>query len=247
MTDASDEFEQSSEEKADAPAPFNLMAWSGSIPLCEDLWLGMQVRNIAMVDVSIVRQVEQQALDEYMATEKTPIMVLSVLSALSQMWVFSVYEFLRTWRERAKHILKLADEYQTVKESKKEAFLAKAIENAQSKSKHIKIAPSYQIGQVGRIADKAFIQAVKKFYEDTDGLFKQIEGLRVTLAKHEVPKGRGFFAEAPGYARMNTCTGSIYWHFDDKDGYTHKVDRREIANAFMGVTDKQISLKEEPD
>ena len=31
---------------------FNLLTWSMGVPLCDDLWLGMQIRNIALHKVA---------------------------------------------------------------------------------------------------------------------------------------------------------------------------------------------------
>lgn len=64
---------------------FNLMGWSMAIPLCDDLWLGMQLRNIALVDLGVIRNIEAEALEEYFKTERTPTQILMVLSGLSQM------------------------------------------------------------------------------------------------------------------------------------------------------------------
>ena len=52
------------------PKDFELLAWSHTIPLCEDLWLGMQARNIAMVDQLIIRDLEAQALEQFLEKEK---------------------------------------------------------------------------------------------------------------------------------------------------------------------------------
>jgi len=56
--------------------------------------------------------------------------------------------------------------------------------------------------------------------------------------KAQVQGKHAFAAEAPGYGRMSYYTGSIYWHYTDRRGSTGKVDRREIANAFLGITDE---------
>jgi hypothetical protein len=216
---------------------FNLLTWSSTIPLCDDLWLGMQARNIAIVDMTMLRRIEGSALAEYARTDRTPTMILMTLSALSQMWIFSLYEFLRTWRERAKHIIKIADEYQTVLPRKKAAFLEKSVATAQGKEKHVRIAITFASLHVSKIEDPKFVKVVRDYFDATEGLFREIEGLRVTLAKHEIPDTRGFFAEAPGYARMSYWTGSLYWHYQDKHDGTIRVDRRVIANAFFGITD----------
>jgi hypothetical protein len=93
------------DKPADEDEPeFNLFTWHASIPLCDDLWLGMQAQNIAIVD-HIVRQFEQQALQRYYAEDRFSIADLAPLSALSQMWVFALYEFLRTWMQRASKLI----------------------------------------------------------------------------------------------------------------------------------------------
>jgi hypothetical protein len=84
----------------DVGPPFNLFTWRASIPLCDDLWLGMQAQNIAIVD-SVIRHFEQQALQHYYANDRFSMEHLAPLSAMSQMWVFALYEFLRTWLQRA--------------------------------------------------------------------------------------------------------------------------------------------------
>ncbi len=73
-----------------------------------------------------------------------------------------------------------------------------------------------------------------------DWLFRDAEALRVTLAKHEVPKTKGLFAEAPGYGRMSYADGSMYWFVTLKDDSQIKVDRRELGNAFLGIDDRPI-------
>jgi hypothetical protein len=66
---------------------FNIMSWSMAVPLCDDLWVGMQLRNIASVDFSVIRNIEAEALEEWFRTERTPSHILMVLSGLSQMWI----------------------------------------------------------------------------------------------------------------------------------------------------------------
>jgi hypothetical protein len=81
------------------------------LPLC-DHYLGMQALNLNIVDNFLERQ-EAQLLAEYMEDERTPFPAVLFVSALSQMWVFALYEFLRTWRERAENILRWAREFQS--------------------------------------------------------------------------------------------------------------------------------------
>ena len=81
-----------------------------ALPLCEELYLGMQAMNLGLVD-DYLGQLEAELLNEYMEIERTPSASTMFVSALSQMWVFALYEFLRTWRQRAKAILDWANEF----------------------------------------------------------------------------------------------------------------------------------------
>lgn len=219
---------------------FNIYTWSDSIPLCDDLWLGMQARNIAMVDMSIVRGIEEEALEAYMERERTPVDILMPLSALSQMWVFSLYEFLRTWRQRADSLLAIAAKYGALPPEEREAFLDAAVKKADDREKMIQIAPRFYSKQVRRIVDPDFVAALKEYREQSDELFRMSEALRVTLAKHEVPKTKGIMAEAPGYGRMSYGDGSMYWFVVQKDGSQFSVNRRALSNAFLGLDDSPI-------
>jgi hypothetical protein len=216
---------------------FNIFAWSDTIPLCEDLWLGMQARNIAIVDLSVIRQVECEAVAEFHEHDRTPLPTLMMLSALSQMWTFSLYEFLRTWRQRARELLATADLYASAAAPDRDSFLKDAVEKAKKKERFILSAPSYYAGQIGDIADAEFVGRIRKYLGESEELFRSTELLRVTLAKHEVPKTAGLIAEAPGYGRMNLMDGSMYWSVNLKDGSQTMINRRELADEFLGLDD----------
>lgn len=205
-----------------------------AIPLCDDLWLGMQLRNIATVDLSVIRHMESEILERYYELEKTPPEII-VLSGISQMWIFSLYEFLRTWRQKAKHIIKTADEYQTVKPRKREKFLQQVIEVAEGRHRFVRSAPQFYIHQLQQIPNAEFVRAVKDYFAKTEELFTEVSHVRMMLAKHEVMGAPGFAAEAPGYGRMSYFTGSIYWQYTDKDETVGVVERRKVANAFLEI------------
>lgn len=220
---------------------FNILSWSDSIPFCrEDLFLGMQARNIALVDMTFLRPMETEALGAYIERERTPVDILMPLSALSQMWIFSLYEFLRTWRQRADELIRLADEHAKAAEGGRDALVEKAARQLASKRKMLRIGPEMYAAHLERFADGAFVETVRKYRDEMDWLFRDAEALRVTLAKHEVPKTKGLFAEAPGYGRMSYADGSVYWFVTLKDDSQIKVDRRELGNAFLGIDDRPI-------
>jgi hypothetical protein len=218
-------------------APFNMFSWSADIPLCDDTWLGMQARNIAIVDLTIIRDFEEQTLAAYMERERTPIDMLLPLSALSQMWCFSLYEFLRTWRQRAGELVTIATAYNKLPHTEKETYLASEVTKAKLRNKHAHILPSTFSDHVAKLSDFDFYKSLEIYRDATEEIFREVEALRVTLAKHEVPKTKGMFAEAPGYCRMSYKDGSVYWPIVLKNDELLMVNRRELADAFMGIED----------
>jgi hypothetical protein len=179
---------------------FHLMQWSMDVPLCEDVWLGMQLRNIAIVDLGVIRDIETQALQSYFADDRVDGYTLMQLSATSQMWVFTLYEFMRTWRSKAKHILKTAAEYETVAPRKKKKFLQQLFDNAEGRHKFVRIAPNFYHEQLSKIDDPAVVISAQKYYDDTAGLFGEVSILRVALAKHESKASRALWQRLPAMA-----------------------------------------------
>ncbi|MHA6264453.1 hypothetical protein ACXYMO_14710 [Arenibacterium sp. CAU 1754] len=218
---------------------FNLMGWSSSIPLCDDLWLGMQARNIAFVDFTVLRGIESEAAQAYIERERTPTDVLLPLSALSQMWIFSVYEFLRTWRQRARNILKTADKVAAIDHKGRPAAVLEVVEAAKAKERMVRVAPTWHSQHLKKVDDEEFVSSIREYWDFSDAIFREAEALRVTLAKHEVPKTPGLVAEAPGYGRMNHFTGSMYWFVTLKDDIQIQVDRRKLGNNLLGLPEDE--------
>jgi len=219
---------------------FNILSWSGSIPFCDDLWLGMQVRNIALVDLDFLRPMEGEALSAYLERDRTPVDILMPLSALSQMWIFSLYEFLRTWRQRANYLLKLADEYAQLPLGARQSYVEEAAKRLEAKKRMLRIGPDIYAKELELFENTEFVNKVRSYRDNTEWIFREAEALRITLAKHEVPKTDGLLAETPGYGRMSYNDGSIYWFVTLKDASQIKVDRRELGNAFLGIDDDPI-------
>ena len=95
-----------------------------SLPLFEhDLYMGMQAMNLMIVD-SIIEDMESDTLAEYIRIERTPAMSVMMVSALSQLWIFGVYELLRTWRQRVREVLKFGDEAAAMQSSARDEEIA---------------------------------------------------------------------------------------------------------------------------
>lgn len=67
-----------------------------SLPLV-DAYLELQVNNLALVDAHL-RELESQMVRGYRIDDKLPQPLTMLVSALSQLWVFGLYEILRTWK-----------------------------------------------------------------------------------------------------------------------------------------------------
>src|SRR5882724_13462633 len=74
-----------------------------NLPLFEDLFLHMQGQNVMLVDFYLL-DLERDLLQEYINTESTPFPAILFVSALNQMWIFALYELLRTWRQRIRDL-----------------------------------------------------------------------------------------------------------------------------------------------
>ena len=225
---------------------FSMYPWIESIPLCDDLFLSMQAQNIALVDLMVLRDMEAELLQEYWKNDgRTPMPFAMLVGATSQMWIYYLYEFLRTWRQRAQELIEAAAEHESQKTPEERADVRARLDAALVKRrKHVRIAPNFYGRQMQQIIDPDFIARVRTYRDNTDLLFRRIEGVRVTLAKHEIPKTgkQQMFAEAPGYTRFDTIsTGSAYWQFTLKDDTVDVVQRRDIANEFLHITEDSES------
>jgi hypothetical protein len=207
----------------------------------------MQAQNVAVVDMMVLRHIERDIIERFYKEDRMPYDLVSLLSGLSQMWIYYLYEFFRTWRQRARALISASEQYEGLPtEAEKEQLIADLLAKHDARARLITRAPDFHRTQIEKISDGDFVKSVKAYYAETEGMFRNVEALRITLAKHEVPKtGKAqLLAEAPGYGRVDQLTGSMYWFFNLKDGTVDKVDRRLIANDFMHVADDARPIEE---
>jgi hypothetical protein len=206
------------------------------LPLFDDLYLQMQAQNLAVVDLHI-ENLEGELLTVFYRTDSTPLPEMMFVSALSQMWVFSTYELLRTWRQRVRELLQFSTDIARLR--------GRAIvERLASEKAAIKSAshlPSMAVELRRRAIDWASSSRNRRrlagALERVMPLFRRLEALRIALAKHEVAKTKGKKAHAlvafnPGYARIDPLDGSIKWMFDYADGTSDMLSRRQIADEL---------------
>jgi hypothetical protein len=70
----------------DVPRDFSVMSWYRTIPLCDDLWLGMQAQHIAAVEIGIIRPLELHTARKIF-NEEGYLDVMMALNGVSQMWL----------------------------------------------------------------------------------------------------------------------------------------------------------------
>lgn len=190
----------------------------------DDVFLRMQAHNIAMVNDHILN-FEQDMFQKFIENDRAPIPEMLFTSAISQMWIFSLYELLRTWRQQVREILVHREKYI----GKKEPSIVVP------EQLDINTNRSYLQALVRAETDDDFAALLKVTDQILEPVFRKIEGVRVTLAKHEVPKQKGVKAANVGYSRIDPLTGSINYFYLDKDGFTHIVSRQSLVLQLLSA------------
>lgn len=217
---------------ADQTISFAELEWN--LPLFEDLFLNMQGQNVMLVDFYL-QDLERDLLREYVEIERTPFPATLIVSALNQMWIFGLYELLRTWRQRVRNLKQ---------EAAKAAVPAPA--NAQDAGPPLpELASVYRQRQLQRLRDEPlFATEINEAYDRIEPLFRRIEALRMNLAKHEVPKMKGVPALAPGYGRIDMMSGSMVWQVDLGNMTVDMVSRRSLADQLREIVIGRPSARE---
>jgi hypothetical protein len=200
---------------------FDELLWK--LPLFDDLFLSMQGQNIMLIDFYL-RDLERDLLREWFEIERTPFPASLFVSALSQMWIFAVYELLRTWRQRIKDLKRDSQKPSTT---------------GTSRSRHSGMFYDGQLIKL-RKQPKRYGSQLDKAMNRMEPLFRRIEALRMNLAKHEVPKMKSVPAMAPGYGRIDGVDGSISWQIDLGNNTVDLVSRRSLANQLRKLVIKNI-------
>lgn len=215
---------------------FDLQAWPATIPMTDDMYLWMQAQNIARVEMSVLRRWESEVLDEQEADPggyQGP--KYRELMALSQMWVFGLYEFLRTWRQRADLLMRYEENYNKLTtQPKRDAYVKEIVDKAKDKARLATQFPAHYPEHVAKIVDPAFMKSVRAYKDKTEDLFRELSAVRMPAAKHEVPGGKKLIADGPGMGLPNRLTGSICWPVLLGDKQT-TIMRRDLADKFLGL------------
>ena len=198
----------------------------------------MQATNVALVD-HFIMSLETEARAYRSADAGINGGHAMLLNALSQQWLFAVYELLRTWRERANDVLKW-------KTNGGLELKAAALEGA-AKPGDINLGRDAFARQLRRIiANPTIVKEIEDDLARTYVLFRQLEFLRVALAKHEVSGRPKQFARAPGYARIDTWTGSMTYELSNDFAILGEVTRRSFGDGIRALArDRTVPTKED--
>jgi hypothetical protein len=195
----------------------------------DDPYLRMQVFNLSVVD-QFVMGLECDVLRRLHSEDRTPGPEAMFLNALSQMWIFAAYELLRTWRERAKEVIKLQEN----------GGLTLKIDALNKDLGFRHVGREIRADQLRAVlTDPAGINKIREDLRLTHITFARIEFIRIALAKHEV-RGKGkSIAYAPGYGRINTWCGSLDYQLENNGAILGNISRRDIADELRLLSDRK--------
>ena len=179
------------------------------LPLFDDLFLRMQALNLSVVH-EYLSGLEDELVRELVQTERTPPGTIFV-SALSQLWVFGVYEILRTWRQRGSDVLSFVTKVKgSPRTARRKLIDDKKRSLGRSSSGPLDLDMRWSQFQKA-LDDPRFVKTLVHAMDRFEFGFRRIEALRVALAKHEMPDAKGVPATFPGYARIDSVSRSIQW------------------------------------
>jgi hypothetical protein len=198
---------------------------SSLVLLRDDLAMSSQAFNLAAVD-KFLMALEMDFLRSRYDEDRPRNPEQSVfLSAQTEMWLFAAYELLRSWRERAKFILKLNDN----------GGLGLKIEHLQGK-------PAWDHGsqmvcrQLARVRDDPGL--VVRLREDllrSHIPFHLLEWVRVQLAKYQEPGNNKAFVRS--HPMMDRWTGSLTYELTQGPVIAHTLSRRNLADMLRAIGD----------
>jgi len=208
----------------------------------DNMFLRVQANNLAIVD-EFITKLEYQNLRAYLEEEKTPSSTYFLL-AQSQMWIFAAYELLRTWDERVRDILKWERNGGIPLKLKDLKALDK------DPHRHGNEVLKQQLEAV--LSGDVPAEELDAHHRHVQIQFKQLEWIRVALAKHEVKGKQKIPALSPGYGRLNLWCGSLDFELENGKYIMGFVNRRDIADGLRhldltGEPPSEETLKEYDD
>jgi len=184
----------------------------------DDLFLGMQAMNIGFTDPNIT-QLEYDLLETYFEKERTPSFEAMTVGAFSQMWIFSLYEVLRLWRDRKHDFSKL------YKNGGIDLKLKSLVDDNMNITIHDRRKQLKKYRD-----DQSFRDEVEYCWIQLEPVYRIVELYRMNMAKHAAPGKSNAIPMATGYGRINMLCGALdYELILDRDSY-ELLNRRDVAD-----------------
>ena len=189
-----------------------------------DPYLTIQATNLGLIDRWLI-DMEKSVQQELMAEDRTPTSAM-FLSAVTQMWLFATYELMRTWRQRAKEVLKLVAN----------SGLQLKLNALEEELGYQHVGRELRAMQLRKVQENPELtEKIEKDLRRTHVIFAQLEFLRMALAKHEVRGRPNMIAMAPGYARIDDWTGSLTYELSNGREIMGYISRRDISDAIRAI------------
>jgi hypothetical protein len=166
------------------------------LPLFDDLYLRMQAMNIAVSDQAL-RDWEAALMREYLEADDTPMESAMFVSAFSQLWLFGLYELLRTWRERASEILDFVDDTKDLPQQEKEGKQSEkrkqiASRTADEQEANMRWKPFQKATD-----DPEFAPTIARALDCTETLWRRLEALAREFSEASSSEVEGWFRHEP--------------------------------------------------
>lgn len=188
-----------------------------------DTNLRQQAFNLGLVD-SFIMQLETQLLRKYL-DEESYIREAAFVNALSQMWIFAAYELMRTWRQRTKELVKLAEN----------GGLKARLEHLRKNTGYIHPGREIRARQIEQVlADPTLVDHLRVDLRRIHMPYARMEALRISIAKHEVRKSL-HPAHMPVYGRINMSCGSLDYEISNAAVSLSTMNRRDIADDIRFI------------
>jgi len=198
-----------------------------SLQMFDDPFMQMQATNLGIID-QFLTDLEFKVLRESFQDDRD-ISGMMFLNAQSQMWMFSAYELLRTWRQRIRETLDLLNT------GKLQERIDELLKDQGFRHYGMEIRAE-QLRQV--IESPNTRRLMEEDLRITHVLYKQLDYLRVALAKHEVKGRRRSVALAPGYGRIDTWSGSLQYELEAGQLSLGTLSRRNVADGIRAFADR---------
>lgn len=198
----------------------------------KNMFLVMQAHQLGMVD-NLLNALEDEIMRQQAHNDDAPRDKMSLLGALSPMWIYAAYELQRTWRQRCEEVIKLADNGGL-------EFKADHLERDLGYRHYNRELRAEQLRDAQQRPE--LVAQMRVDLRRTEIGYTTLEFIRVALAKHEVSKKgskKPPIAFAPGLAWRSRYCGSMEYEMSNGGAIIGTVTRRDIAETIRSIPEAE--------